>query len=362
MTPNEEKNLVDEIIANGESQTVEFKKSDILSDPIKLAKEMVAFANSFGGRILIGICDDGIVEGMKAKRDHELHIMNIARDRCEPPIIPSFLLINKPEGDIYEIKVTRFRTLPHAVKTDNGRVYIIRVGTTVREASPTELALLFESSKEEIIKKPDLELLLVDSGGNTTKSITASPIFTKVKKVKVEMPPTPFSTSFEAIKNLSNLASLYPFAEKEPSPDLVSIGIQLSNVGQAPAQEITIFMEFPDGCEVIGKHDAIGGLHPPLSKFKPTFGGLYVKRKDRLEAVAWMDSLGNDLVMGNFDEVYVRFPAEAKEHKIKARVVQNYFPPKDFEFTVIIKPEFKEVIERVYEEEKISSSGNEPTN
>jgi len=264
------------------------------------------------------------------------------------------LLINKPEGDIYEIKVTRFRTLPHAVKTDNGRVYFIRVGTTVREASPIELALLFESSKEEIVKKPDLELLLVDS-------ITASPVFTKVKKIKVEMPPIPFSTSFETIKNLSNLASLYPFAEKEPSPDLVPIGIQLSNMGQAPAQEIRIFMEFPDGCELIDKYEAIGGLRLPLSRGKPTFGGLYV-RKDRLEAVAWMDSLGNDLVMSNFDEVYVRFPAEEKEHKIKARVVQNYFPPKDFEFTVTINPRFKEVIKRVYEEKKESSGDSESTN
>jgi hypothetical protein len=99
------------------------------------------------------------------------------------------------------------------------------------------------------------------------KSITASPVFTKVKKVKVEMPPTAFSTSFEATKNLSSLASLYPFAEREPSPDLVFIGIELSIVGQAPTQEITIFIEFLDGCEVFHKHDAIGGLRLPLSRF-----------------------------------------------------------------------------------------------
>jgi hypothetical protein len=74
-----------------------------------------------------------------------------------------------------------------------------------------------------------------------------------------------------------------------------------------------------------------------------------------------MDSLGNDLVMSNFDEVYVRFPAEAKEHKIKARVVQNYFPPKNFEFIVTINPEFKKVIERVYEEKKESGSDSEST-
>ncbi len=195
-------------------------------------------------------------------------------------------------------------------------------------------------------------MFLVDNEGNTTKSITASPVFTIVKKIKVEIPPAPFFASFEAIKKFSNLASVYPFAEREPSPDLVPISIELSNKGQAPAQEITIFMEFPDGCEVINKRDVIGGMHIPISDFKPTYGGLYVKRTNKSEAVAWMDGLGNDLVMSYFNRVYVRFPAEEKEYKIKARVVQNYFPPKNFEFTVKIKPEFKEVTERVYEEKK----------
>lgn len=362
MTPNEEKNPIDEIIASGESQILEFKKSDILSDPVKLAREMVAFSNSIGGRILIGICDDGTVEGMKAKKEHELFIMNIARDRCDPPLAPSFSTINRPGGDIYELKVTRFRTFPHATRTENGKVYYIRVGTTVREATSIELALLFESSKEEIAKKPDLELFLIDGEGNATKSITASPVFTIIKKINVETPPTPFFASFEAIKNFSNLAYANPFAEKAPSPDLVPIGIELSNTGQAPAQEITIFIEFPDGCEVINEHEAVGGIHLPISNFKPTHGGLHVKRTNKSEAVAWMDSLGNDLSMNNFEKVYVKFPAEEKEHKIRARVVQNYFPPKDCEFTIKIKPEFKEVIEHVYEEKKESNSESESAN
>jgi len=59
------------------------------------------------------------------------------------------------------VKILRYRTFPHAVKTREGRVYFIRVGTTVREPTPSELALLFESAKEEVIKKPKLELLLV---------------------------------------------------------------------------------------------------------------------------------------------------------------------------------------------------------
>ncbi len=362
MSVNGEKNPVDEIITVGESQTVEFKKSDILSDPVGLAREMVAFSNSLGGRILIGICDDGTVEGMKAKKEHELFVMNIARDRCDPPLTPSFSTINKPEGDIYELKVTRFRTFPHAAKTESGKVYYIRVGTTVREATSIELALLFESSKEEIAKKPDLELFLIDREGNPTKSITASPVFTTIKKIKAETPPTPFLASFEALKNLTNLAYFNPFTERDPPPDLVPISIELSNKGQAPAQEITIFIQFPDGCKVINEHEAVGGIHLPISNFKPTHGGLHVGRTDKSEAVAWIDSLGNDLAMNDFEKVYVRFPSAEEEHKIKARVVQNYFPPKDFEFTIKIKPEFKEVIERVYEEKKESCSEGKSAN
>lgn len=349
MNEDKESNLISRLIADGESQTVDFKKSGILSNSIRLAKLMTAFANSNGGRILIGVCDDGSIEGMKSKKNHEEHIMNLARDRCDPPLIPTFSLITKPEGDIYVIKVSRYRIFPHAVKTQTGKVYFMRVGTTVREATTTELALLFESAKEEITKKPDLELLLVDSKGNITKSITASPIFTKAKKVKTKRPSTT-SVSFEAIKALSSIASIYPYARTEPSSDLVFIGIELSNVGQAPAQEIVIFLKFPKECELINKRYAVGGLYLPLSDFKPTYGGLYEKSTDEVEAIAWMDSLGNDLVMSKIDEIYVKFPAEKKEYKIRARVIQNYFPPKDFEFTVTIDPIFKETTEYVYED------------
>lgn len=45
-----------EIIANGESSGLEFKRDDIR--PEQLAKEVVAMANFQGGRILIGVDDE----------------------------------------------------------------------------------------------------------------------------------------------------------------------------------------------------------------------------------------------------------------------------------------------------------------
>ena len=354
MSNDEESSLIDELIAKGESQTVDFKKSDILSNPTKLAKLMTAFANSSGGRILIGVCDDGTLQGMKAKKEHEEHIMNIARDRCDSPLIPKFSLITKPEGDIYVIKVLRYQTYPHAVKTKTGRVYFIRVGTTVRQATPTELALLFESAKEEIIKKPKLELLLVDNEGNATKNINAQPIYTKIKRVRSKVPP-PSPT----ISELFKVMPLGLFHEREPSQDLVPIGIKISNVGEAPAHNIKIFLEFPKECELINKHEAVGGLTIRPLNYKPRSGGLYVDRKNKFEARAWINMLGNDLVMEEFDKIYVKFPSEEKEHKIRANIIQHNFPPEEFEFTVTVKPGFKEKIEYVYEKQTKDESKEE---
>ncbi len=341
-------NEMEQLMREGEGQVTEFKTIDILSDPIHLAKEMVALANSLGGIILFGIHDDGTYEGMKADKGHELHIMNVARDRCDPPINPTFTKVTTAKGDVYVLKIRRYKTFPHAVKTKDGRVYFIRVGTTVREATPMELALLFESSKEEVIKKPDLTLCLIDNAGEMVESLLAKPVFTTTKKVKVQRPYNPIFATSKAIKNLS--VAMEPYTTRKPSIDLVPLRIMILNEGQAPAQEITVFLNFPSGCELFDRHEIVGGIDIPIGNSKPTYGGLYVK--NGLQAIAWADSLGNDLTMSNFDEIYVRFPAEEKEHRISARLVQNFYPPKDYEFTVKVTPEFREVIEEVYEEDE----------
>jgi len=51
-----------ELIANGENSGVEFKRDNLR--PEKLAKEVVALANFQGGRILLGVDDDGSITGI----------------------------------------------------------------------------------------------------------------------------------------------------------------------------------------------------------------------------------------------------------------------------------------------------------
>jgi predicted HTH transcriptional regulator len=64
-----------EIIEGGESSTVEFKRK--FTEPEKIAKEMIAFANTKGGRLLFGIDDDKSVVGVESEKG-EIEYIDLA--------------------------------------------------------------------------------------------------------------------------------------------------------------------------------------------------------------------------------------------------------------------------------------------
>lgn len=73
-----------ELIEGGESLTVEFKQR--FSSYEKVAKELIAFANTRGGFLFMGIDDDKSVYGVDGeKADAEL-IKETAEKYCEPPV------------------------------------------------------------------------------------------------------------------------------------------------------------------------------------------------------------------------------------------------------------------------------------
>jgi ATP-dependent DNA helicase RecG len=51
-----------QLIKQEENNAVEFKSSEVHAD--SLAREMTAFSNSSGGVILIGVDDEGVIEGL----------------------------------------------------------------------------------------------------------------------------------------------------------------------------------------------------------------------------------------------------------------------------------------------------------
>ena len=128
-----------DIIARGEGEQLEFKNSDILSNPKEIAILLTSLANTEGGMILIGVNDDATPEGMKAKRGHEEHIMNVASDRCVPPIRPSFEIVKfNSSSDIYVIQVPKGDTT-YGVKIEGGLSFYKRVGSTCRYMTAQEI-------------------------------------------------------------------------------------------------------------------------------------------------------------------------------------------------------------------------------
>jgi predicted HTH transcriptional regulator len=121
-----------ELIAAGESSTIEFKRK--ITTPDKIAKELCAFANTKGGVLLIGIDDDRKVVGVDSEKS-EIDIIEIAcQFYLEPPILPQsieIITVNKKEVIVVEIKESNRK--PHTVEgiDENGkkrRFAYIRIG------------------------------------------------------------------------------------------------------------------------------------------------------------------------------------------------------------------------------------------
>jgi ATP-dependent DNA helicase RecG len=131
-----------EIIANGESSGVEFKRDVIVNH--QLARELVAFSNLTGGMVLLGVEDDGSISGL-TRTDIEEWVMTACRDKIRPAIIPFFETIRdiEPGKDVAIVRVTRGFDV-HSLWHNNRHTYVIRVGTQSREPTPEELGRLFQ--------------------------------------------------------------------------------------------------------------------------------------------------------------------------------------------------------------------------
>ncbi|WP_109793990.1 ATP-binding protein [Minwuia thermotolerans] len=131
-----------EIIANGENSGVEFKRDHLRTQD--LARELVAFSNLEGGMVLLGVEDDGTITGL-TRQDLEEWVMSVCRDKIRPAIVPFFEVVRNVEdnNDVAIVRVTRGYDV-HALWHNNTNRYLMRVGTQSREASPEELARLFQ--------------------------------------------------------------------------------------------------------------------------------------------------------------------------------------------------------------------------
>ena len=123
-------------IQKGESQTLEFKEQ--LPKGQQVAKTLIAFANTSGGKLVIGVSDDrqlmGIQEDIFELQDQ---ITSMIHELCVPNILPYIYIENIQGIELLVIEVSRGSLLPYYLKPQGkAQGTYIRLGASNRVASP----------------------------------------------------------------------------------------------------------------------------------------------------------------------------------------------------------------------------------
>lgn len=122
---------VDELIQTGEGYKLEFKEQ--LSSSI--GKEICAFANSSGGKIIIGVTDENKKVGYELSNDDSSRIQNIARN-----MEPSLAVSVDQVGSVVVVKVEDGDRKPYSV---SGNFYL-RIGSNSQKLSRDEIRKFFQ--------------------------------------------------------------------------------------------------------------------------------------------------------------------------------------------------------------------------
>ena len=121
-----------ELIEKGESATVEFKEGF----DKKTVETIVAFSNTVGGVILIGVTDKGEVKGVSVGRETLKNWVNKVSQSTDPRVIPDVELVDLDGKNVVVLKVKEFPIKP--VST-NGRCFR-RVGNSNHMMTPQEIS------------------------------------------------------------------------------------------------------------------------------------------------------------------------------------------------------------------------------
>jgi predicted HTH transcriptional regulator len=100
-----------EILEQGEGFRIEFKRK--VSAPEKIAKEMIAFANTDGGKIFFGVDDDRTVVGVESEKGEIGLIEDVGRNNCFPPIEPDIEIFNYKNKDVIIAYIKESNYKPH---------------------------------------------------------------------------------------------------------------------------------------------------------------------------------------------------------------------------------------------------------
>ncbi|MGF7239460.1 MAG: AlbA family DNA-binding domain-containing protein [Frankia sp.] len=125
-----------DLLRRPEGKTLEFKRD--LSSPRGALRSIVAFANTAGGVLLIGV-EDGTrnIRGVAEPLDLEERLANLISDQIVPRLVPELEIIPWHGTHIVAVEIFPSPSRPYYLEREglNDGTYV-RVGSTNRRADP----------------------------------------------------------------------------------------------------------------------------------------------------------------------------------------------------------------------------------
>src|SRR5438105_10156166 len=118
MMKSEAEITIKHLIAEGEGQQLDFKYH--IGSAAKIAKTLVAFANTDGGKLLLGVKDNGNIIGVES--EEEFYMVELAAEQfCKPPVGFEVKEWESEGKTVLEVFVPRSAEKPHYAKDENGK-------------------------------------------------------------------------------------------------------------------------------------------------------------------------------------------------------------------------------------------------
>lgn len=123
-----------------------------MSDSAKIARSLVAFANTDGGKLLVGVKDNGRISGIRSEEEYYM-LENAASRFCSPEVSFSSKEWNIDGKKVLEVDIPKSENIPHrAPDHNNSMKAYIRVADQNILASGIQMKIWLKNNTNKDIQ------------------------------------------------------------------------------------------------------------------------------------------------------------------------------------------------------------------
>jgi len=144
---------LEQLVELGEGISLEFKRR--VPQPQRIAKEIVALTNTNGGRIVLGVDDDGTIKGIDHASEEEFLLRQAVNAHCRPVVeYQTERVVVEPRCDVLVVTIEESENKPHRMVADEeaageaGAAYV-RVEAKSIEASDETIREMQEEDGQD---------------------------------------------------------------------------------------------------------------------------------------------------------------------------------------------------------------------